>query len=71
LLSAPDSGGPTSTAIAVGQFQSQLAAESQGCSTDLTPQTERSPLFEQRAEPTIIGAGIVEDLYFDLSLQPF
>jgi hypothetical protein len=71
LLSAPDSGGSTSASIAVGQIQRQLAAESQGRSIDFTPQTKRSPLFEQRADPTVIGAGIVEDLYLDFSLQAF
>jgi hypothetical protein len=35
---------------------------------DFTPQTKWSPLFEQRVDPTIIGAGAVEDLYLDLSL---
>jgi hypothetical protein len=68
LLSAPNSGGPTSATIAVGQFQRQLAVESQGRSINFTPQTKRSALFEQRADPTIIRAGVVEDLNLDLSL---
>jgi hypothetical protein len=61
-------GGPTSATIAVGQFQRQLAVESQGRSINFTPQTKRSALFEQRADPTIIRAGVVEDLDLDLSL---
>jgi hypothetical protein len=42
--------------------------ESQGRSIDFTPQTKWSSLFEQRANPTVIGAGIVKDLYLDFSL---
>ena len=34
----------------------------------LSPLAKRSALFEQRADPTVFGAGIVEDLYLDLSL---
>jgi hypothetical protein len=67
-LSAPDSGKPTGVTITVGQLQRNLAAECQGRSIDLTPQTKRSALFEQRADPTIIRAGVVEDLDLDLSL---
>jgi len=68
LLSTPDSGGSTSATIVFGQFQRQLAAEGQGRSIDLTPQTKRSALFEQRADPTIIRAGVIEDLDLNLSL---
>jgi hypothetical protein len=71
VLSALDSGGPTSATIAVGQLQRHLAAEREGRSIDLTPQTERSPLFEQRAGTTVIRAGIVEDLYLHFSFQAF
>ena len=34
----------------------------------LTPQTKRSALFEQRVDPTIIRAGVIEDLDLNLSL---
>ena len=34
----------------------------------LTPQAKRSALFEQRADPTIIRAGVIEDLDLNLSL---
>jgi hypothetical protein len=70
-LSTADSSDPTSATISFGQLQRQLAAESEGRSIDLTTQTKRSALFEQRADPTIIRAGVVEDLYLDLSLQSF
>jgi hypothetical protein len=54
--------------IAVRQLQRQLAAESQGRPIDLTSQTKRSALFEQRADLTIVRAGVVKYLYLDLSL---
>src|SRR5215211_4005462 len=68
VLSALNLRDPTSATFAVGQLQRQLAAQSEGRSIDLAPQTEHPTSFEHRAEPTIIRARFVEDLYLDFSL---